>query len=239
MATKTVGEVVTMNNNFPFGMFVAGVVLTIAASVECDDNDCEGDGEALAVALGVINTVLVIVYMAMLFQRCISDTVDLILCITLFVLWAFTAGFLTFEGPFLIPGNGYVAAWLGVLAALGNLVFSSKFADSMKTRAQQQSLPLLAMMGGSVVVIFAAFSNGCCDGQEILAIIAGVVGLIVGIIRLIIGGAQDKIIGGFLVVWWLALGVFLTFSLFREIGNGYLGCWVAIIASCIIASQAK
>lgn len=41
--TKTVATVVSMNNNYPFAMIVAGIVLIVASSIECDGGgDCNG-----------------------------------------------------------------------------------------------------------------------------------------------------------------------------------------------------
>lgn len=184
--------------------------------------------------MGVILTVISGLYLAALYTQSIGENLDLLACFVLFVGWAFTAGYVTFEGPFVIPTNGYVAAWLGAAASVGNLVYSSKFADQMKTRLAQQSLPLMLMIGASIVVIFASVANGCCNGDEIYGIIAGAVGVIVGIIRLVVGESVDKPVAIFLAVWWSAAGIYLTFTEFKEIGNGFIGAWVALISSFVM-----
>lgn len=231
-------EIVALNNNFPFGMLIGGITLATASIVLCQKDDCDGEGEAFAVIAGILLTILSIIYLYVVFYGLISETLDSAISTLLFVFWAGSAGFVTFEAPFLVAGNGFVAAWLGFISALGNLIYNVRMADTMKDKLVSQGLPLGILLIGSVIVAIAGLSNGCCDEAEVAAVVGGLVSVLLVTLRIIIGAKYNRLFGVFLAVWWTVLGLFLTFDEFEEIGNGFIATWLCIIASFMLVSSA-
>lgn len=231
-------EVVALNNNFPFGMLLGGIALLVSSSVECADIDCDGEGEALGVIMSTILIVLQVLYIYLIYHGIISEQTDSLYSIVLFLGWTFTSAFVTFEAPFEIAGNGFVAAWIGFVSALGNLIYNVKWADLMKERVLNQGLPLGILGFSSAVVLIAGLSQGCCDEEDIAAVVAGAVSIVFVTLRVFIGNQFDRLFGLFLVVWWTVIGLYLTFSEFKDIGNGFIGTWLSIGSSYLLISRA-
>eukprot|EP00924_Labyrinthula_sp_SR-Ha-C_P006986 augustus_masked-scaffold_8-processed-gene-6.50-mRNA-1 protein AED:0.17 eAED:0.19 QI:0/-1/0/1/-1/1/1/0/255 len=227
---------ISVGGGFPAAQVLSAIVLVIASAVECSDN--VGDGcnneERFALIAGIILLILNVLYM--IFYWSISDGLNTIACIFFFLFWGVAAGFITFEGPFVEPGNGYFAAWLGFLSASAQLAFNVREFDSMKNRVLDQGVPLVMLVVGSFVVIIASVSNGCCNNEEIIGIIAGVVSLVLTVVRIIVQVVDPYLFAVFMVGWWFVMGLILTFGLFEIVGNGYFGVIVCLVSSIYLAS---
>lgn len=232
-------EVVALNNNFPFGMLAAGIAVTAASAVECADNDCNaGEGEVLGVVAGSLLVFFNLVYIYLIYNGLLGERNDSLYSILLFIGWTVTSAYLTFEAPFNVAGNGFVAAWLGFISSLGNLIYNVRFADNLKEKLVSQGLPLGVLLIGSAIVVIAGLSNGCCDEGEVIAVIAGSISLLFVVLRIFIGPKYNRIFGLFLATWWTILGLLITFDEFKEIGNGFIATWLCIIASYFLISDA-
>ena len=100
-----------VNNSFPAGMLLASLIIIVAASILCiDQNGCRGRGVAFAVAAGCVMFILTLIYMWMVNKEIIGDGLDFVFCIIFFLAWTGIAGFTTFVDPFenLDPANGFL-----------------------------------------------------------------------------------------------------------------------------------
>lgn len=236
-------EVVALNNNFPFGMLLGGIALTAASAVKlADDNDEEvgddGEGENFAVVASVLLTFVALVYIYFVYHGLLSERNDAIISFLLFASWTGTAAYVTFEAPFDIAGNGFIAAWLGFISSFGNLIYNVRFADSLKERLTAQGLPLGLLLINSAIVAIAGLSQGCCDEFEALAVVGGSISFLLVVLRIGIGAKFDRLFGLILSLFWTIIGLILTFTEFEEIGNGFLATWACIISSYLLLAGA-
>lgn len=182
--------------------------------------------------------VLTLLYMCWVSRGEIGENLDMCFCFVFFMAWAGIAGFTTFVNPFqnLDPANGFLAAWLGFLSSLGNLVYNVKLADSMKNQFLNQGLPLCLIIVGSVIVIVAGVLDGNgFDGGNVIAVVAGTVSLVVALVRIFVG-KKAVFLNVFLLGWWVILGIILTFGEFRDISNGYIATWVCLLGSARLSA---
>eukprot|EP00924_Labyrinthula_sp_SR-Ha-C_P015831 snap_masked-scaffold_4-processed-gene-10.10-mRNA-1 protein AED:0.09 eAED:1.00 QI:0/-1/0/1/-1/1/1/0/234 len=223
-------ERVGIGGGFPFIMLLAAVILLTASAIECSKGECIRDEE---IAVGLSATLLVLNILYIIFDNSISATVNVVICVFFVFLWGFTAGYVTFEGPFLNPTNGYFAAWLGAVASVGLLAFYVSEAGTLGRNLSAYGLPILIIVFGSIVVIIAGVANGCCDtGDDKIALIGGSVSLVLALFRILLPGVV--VVDYLLFLWWLIFGAILTFDVFVMASNGFFGAWACLLASAYL-----
>mmetsp|Transcript_15714 Transcript_15714/g.27932 ORF Transcript_15714/g.27932 Transcript_15714/m.27932 type:complete len:300 (-) Transcript_15714:160-1059(-) len=239
-AVSRAQDMVEQHGGMMLLVLVASAVLLLEASVACASETCAGDN-GFAVAAGVVSLIVTAGFLFLQRSSNLSDKLRLGLVVFLFVWWVIIAYITTFEGPFQVPGNGYFAAWLGLVAILK--VLSHDVAKVRETVGKLKHLgfKMGVLMVGSVVVILAGWGkcNGGCGGSASYAIAAGIVSFIIGLVQLL---AANKLSDGarkymmmFLVVWWLIAFVVLTFvNPFRTVGNGYFATAACTGASLLM-----
>ncbi|GBG31445.1 Hypothetical Protein FCC1311_076692 [Hondaea fermentalgiana] len=240
-------EKVFSNGGYPLLVFVASIILTITASTACsDDNDCSGK-HGFAVAAGVISLVVSAAYIALDRVNNLTPKLQLGLVVFFFAWWVFVAGFTTFgnDAPFVVPGNGYFAAWGGLLCSivlLANAV--GRVQESIDRFAKVGHRYAILLVSSAVVLIAGASlctGNGC-NGNSGYAIAVGAISFVVVLTRVLLGAkfpeAGSKPLIMFLIVWWtVALIVLTFFNPFQDVGNGYFATWASLICSVLLLNH--
>lgn len=151
-------------------------------------------------------------------------------------LWNFVgAGVLTFNAPFLVVSNGWVACWAGVLFALMALGVTT---DTLKTKANDMGY-LSALMLASIIQICAIIPELTrSHGSEA---IYSLVVCIMTIILVMAFGKYEELekykFAAFAVfaLLWLVLACLVTFrGPFIQVGNGWFSGWAGCIFSVMI-----
>lgn len=243
---KEVSNLLGIHNYFPvITLLMTGIFLT-ASAIVCSDSEesCKGDGEVLSVALGAINFLLSVLLLFILFKS-VNEILSVSLSILLFLLCSITASYVTFVGPHVLVTNGFLSSWLASLASLGNILSNKQVENKVGERITELGIPVVFEIAASLLVLSATLVaiDSCCDEQELLALTGSVVGILAGILRLALGpgrdGAYNTYFGIFLSIWWASIGTFVTFGIFKDIGNGYLGVLVAFLCSIYLLQQAN
>lgn len=240
-------EKIFNNGGYPLLVLVASVILTISASTTCSDqNYCKGKS-GFAVAAGVISLVVSIVYLALDRVNNLTPKLQLALVIFFFAWWVFVAGFTTFgsDAPFVVPGNGYFAAWGGLLCSLMLLANAVGRVRDTIDRFSKLGHRYAILLVASLVVLFsgvAECSHGCKDYNASYAIAVGCVSFAVVLIRILLSAKLpekgNKVFVMFMIVWWaVALIVLTFFNPFTNVGNGYFGTWAALICSVLLLNH--
>lgn len=241
VAFEKAQSAVFSNGGWPLVVFMSSLVLLIAASSNCSDQKNCSSNNGYAVAAGVISLVISFVFLFLERKETLQPTVRLGMTVFLFVWWVLVAGICTFSGPFSEPGNGYFAAWGGLVASLYMLMNEvGKVRDAIdKFSAVGQKIGILLV--GSLVVMFASIGacRGGCSGNASYGIAVGAISFSFTLARVLleskIGENVLRIFNLFMVVWWLIAFFVLTFfGPFLKVGNGYFGTWACLFASLLL-----
>jgi hypothetical protein len=162
-----------------------------------------------------------------------------------------------------IAGNGYFATWLSVIFSalyMGNSIPQMKdMADKAAGAFDQNGKFCFMVLFASVVELWAA-AKACddtdCDDMTKWGVAAGAGSTLIALVWLLILkfvtslAQHTKFVGLALTVWWCAAVVTLTMpngektcdanakcGLFLQVGNGFLGTWVALVASLLLTAS--
>jgi len=157
--------------------------------------------------------------------------------------WTAGAGVLTFDSPYTLTydsGNGYVAAWLGFIAA--SVMVSQVWGKRIRARPV-----LIGVIIASAVELVSAIVDcnkmADCTDYRAFAVAAGGVGVVLGVIGLFMSprrGTDMRLVSLSLFLWWAVSWVILTFKgPFNSHGNGFFAAWAAaILVSALLVNSA-
>lgn len=103
------------------GVAAAGVVVLCAAGPELQRAAPVGGNAIYALVLGILSVVVAVVFLALNHAGKQSDAkskVEFVLMLMLAIMWIIMACLTTFQGPFVVLGNGYFGSWAGVIATV-------------------------------------------------------------------------------------------------------------------------
>jgi hypothetical protein len=165
--------------------------------------------------------------------------------ISLFQFLWWTAGVivLTFFGSFQFTdfANGYFGSWASfIIAALLLMSVSDHFTTAADRATHSVRKPLLFLIAASAVEMGAAIGpcspRAYCTRYNAFAIALGSISLFISIVLFFIAPKVSltvlRIIGVFLVLWWVVGMAVVTFGgPFVSTGNGYFASLAAVFAS--------
>lgn len=180
--------------------------------------------------------------------------VDILLAVTLVLLWVGGVFVFTFAAPFALPGTGYFASWL-------SLVFSAYYAviiwgrsvtlDTKNMKNYKQDLsPIIAigiLTSAGVITQASAIivTTQTAESGTVFALVLGVFSaLLLGVMLVlpidVLGGAQGVFLMSCTVLVLWILGIFFTtlgppfFILGGVVANGFYSTWVCYLASTLL-----
>lgn len=166
------------------------------------------------------------------------------------VWWIIGAGIMTFDSPYVQTGNGYFAAWAGVISAMvyfhENCNFlASKISSGLAMPLANQ--PLFMLFLASLVEAFASMKICSHDGNDCTEEygFALSIGIITAILCVVLFAWTTmppivvKIITWFLILIWVP-GVYvntvdLNPQVFRTTGNGYFASWACLFLAVLFS----
>lgn len=189
--------------------------------------------------------------LVMLFQKEQDAILPLrVLVSLLLAVWIAGTSVMTVKGPYIHTGNGYFGAWLALTMSwlLAFDVLPVYKAGQVASFCRQGVDLVGALLFASLVVFIQTLWNlsdhwcpvvghGHCSGEVIWILVCSGVSLLVCTLLLRArtdGNVQAKLrfVVLFLMVWWAAGFFVATFdSPYVHTGNGFFGCWVAILAA--------
>ncbi|CAK9102208.1 Uncharacterized protein SCF082_LOCUS47771 [Durusdinium trenchii] len=220
-------------------------VVLVAASSTCSDfSYCKGRF-GYAVAAGVISFLLCGWFLLMERKGVLGDQPRMAVVVFLCIWWVLLACLTTFgelnNAPFIIPGNGYFAAWGGCIVSI--LMLSHEVGKVRDTIEKMQKVGnrIGILLVASLVVLFAGAAD-CdhgCTGLEGYAIAVGCISFMCGLVLVFagpkLGDNAKKFFGMFMIVWWSVAVIILTFvNPFKFVGNGFFGTWAAFISTVLL-----
>eukprot|EP01062_Namystynia_karyoxenos_P014513 TRINITY_DN1521_c0_g1_i1.p1 TRINITY_DN1521_c0_g1~~TRINITY_DN1521_c0_g1_i1.p1 ORF type:complete len:539 (+),score=131.27 TRINITY_DN1521_c0_g1_i1:103-1617(+) len=225
-------------------IFIASAAVLIRSAILCDDTQHCEDYLAWALACAAISVVVCMVMLLLLTFKCANASEALPwVALFLVLLWIAGCGTMTFEEPYVTTGNGYFGAWI---ALIGSWV--------LLAGTQKLPRPWLAVLilASAVVVVQTAVDCGedhrvCKDNGVAWVLICAVISLCICLVVFVLAytSMADNVnefwkwIALFLFLWWCAgTGVATYDKPYTFTGNGYFGCWVAVIAAAILVTQA-
>lgn len=240
-------------------ILIASVFEFIAAARVCDQLKdaglkCESE-EAWAVACGVVSSVVVAILLVIKMRK--PDQVERINKIAapcLFIWWLFGVGACTFYSPFKQTGNGYFASWIGFLASIKLVIVSQPRLRALTAvgqakidEAQAETQWILIVLLGTIIecidALVECFKKDNCKGEYGWAISVGIISAFLCLVFLVFGKRMSpQVVKGFsillLLLWSFGTGVLTFDKPFTTTGNGYFGCWFAMIGSLLFALEA-
>jgi hypothetical protein len=239
------------------GIFFGSVITMIAASRACDtesQGSCENNN-AFAVSVGVISLVFVGFHLVTHFYaKDLHNRLTPAIGAFLAIWWLVGVGSSTFESPFKVVGNGYMAMWLSfslsmyyvtlAVPKVGELFLLAE--DRLGQKIEVKMMAALAPM--NVVVLVAALvecndSGKSCSDEYGWVIVCSCLSLLLALVFLPCHGRLNdlnvtKYLGLFLVVWWaFGAGVATFDKPFLTAGNGWFGCWGSFTVSVLFTAQ--
>lgn len=162
------------------------------------------------------------------------------------MLWVAGVGVLTFTAPYLNTGNGYFGAWAALIMAWLLAVdhiprLQEPFAHL--TAGSAQLIAGLMLASGVVLVQTVVVCSGWCGGDGLWLIVCSAVSLAICLLLALPSVAarvqpQFKFLASFLFSWWVAGAYTGTFHFpYQWTGNGYFGCWAALLLSLLLAQR--
>jgi len=226
---ENLGGVVTI-------LFGCSVLVLVQAAVWCQN--CEGR-EAYAVTVGAVSGLITLVYLLMARYNRLPSNARFVLAVFMFIWWTVGAGMLTFPGgTFQITGNGYFGSWGGWSCSAWLMKTEYGRLQSLVDRFSEQGhvswllLASLLEMGAAIAQCNQIISK--CTDYDAFALATGVVSVVITLCLIFIPALQGqiKVIGMFLVLWWVAGAGINTFKgPFQFTGNGFFSSWACLIAS--------
>jgi hypothetical protein len=167
----------------------------------------------------------------------------------LFIVWIAGTSVLTMKGPYTQTGNGYFGAWLALvmswLLAIDYLPLAKEHLGTLCKRGNEAVQALtLASLTIFVQTLWNLSDGRCprvgrgpCSGEVIWTLACSGVSLVVCVLLHAPDVASKvqphfRFIALFFMVWWSAGFFIATFDApYVLTGNGFFGCWVALLAS--------
>jgi len=237
----------------------AAAAINICSTAPGVTGNCSGL-YGFAVALGVVSALSLAIYLLMFtFARDKLFEKSMMYPAFLFLWWMAGVGATTFTTStafFSFAGTLYFSTWCAFIFS-GFIMhseweqFRSAVANMRQMEASSRSTFYL-LLASLVEAIAAAFvcgtpdatgtGAGVCSGQEVYALIAGIVSLILCLALLRVDsekfGGADKFVGLFLALWWaVAMGYLTIAGPFIIAGNGFFATWAAFFASFFVAQN--
>jgi len=229
-------------------ILVASVVLLIDSSMLLDKCHRCGNESNLnwAIACSCISfTVSIIYVLGLRITRGLVSVYVQFFAIFFLVWWTFGVVIITFDSPYTVAANGYLASWaawclsfyfcIETVGAVGSAyskavgVESKRFAIGVITLAS-----IVEVIAGSVL----CSKDRECKDEVAFSVAAGAISFIVCILHLSLGNVFPFMPASiFLFIWWTVSTGVLTFgdaAPFYFVGNGYLSTWICFIASLYI-----
>jgi len=195
----------------------------------------------------------------------IELTVENIIATFFALWWAIGAGVVTFQGPHLVCGNGYLASWVALLASLYLLnatfhgapqeLLARRTAWAMNAGASVASKRyLLYLCACALVMLFSAFhvvfgqtaaERASLEGDgklgaAIWSLMVSFVTLrdVVVLLAMRSADVSRKITAALLVVLWLLTAIATTIEgPFEAAGNGYFAAWMGLAFAFLLALE--
>lgn len=224
------------NPGFPV-LLACSLNVVVAAARWCAVYSCDGFTQ-WAVACGVISSTISLV--CILIGKCKKGSEEGILLtggLTLVVLWLVGTPCMTFHWPFKMMGNGFVAAWCALFAAVR--VVKERWGWLQRLDSSWNALAIV-FCASCALVLQAGLDcdeRGDCEWPWVRAIMFGAVSMPVTIFAVACKHFPElkkiqRLIVAVLFVWWCAGVVCVTFaSPYVLMGTAYLACWSAFCAS--------
>jgi len=242
-----------------------GSLLVMFKSIDLCVDSCE-DYTAWALACSVISVVVTVTYL-MIKRFCSDCGIEQHLKwfgLALLLWWIGGAGAMTFEAPYTAAGNGYFGAWIALSAAwlmfigswpevrepMENLMGQSAAGEKQSKGAFWFSILLFASAVVMVQTAVDCDDTGNCEKERGWILACSVISLVMCIILLFIRDLVKDIWKWFTLgftIWWVFGTGVATFEAPYAAGmaggggvagNGYFGCWAALIASVILMMNA-
>ena len=156
---------------------------------------------------------------------------------------------MTFFGDFTSTAlaAGYYGTWGAFIVSLLSLIhISPGFETGVDKTLTSVRKPLFLLIISSLVVMGAAIGpcspRSACSGYNVYAIIVSVISLFFAIILFFIPHKVERRafrwVAYLYVVWWIFGAAVLTLgNPFKSSGNGFFGCYAALLASAWLASM--
>jgi hypothetical protein len=162
--------------------------------------------------------------------------------------WIIGAGILTFDSPYTGTGNGYFAAWAGVISAMVYFHENCNFLASKISTGLAMPLanqPLFMLFLASLVEAFAAMKlcdDNDCTKEYGFALSVGIITAILCVVLFAwttMPPIVVKIITWLLIILWVP-GVYvntvdLNPQVFRTTGNGYFSSWACLFLAVLFS----
>jgi hypothetical protein len=168
----------------------------------------------------------------------------------LVIMWIVGTAFMTVKAPYTITGNGYFGAWVALIFSWLLAVEHYPSLRSPLDGLVENGGVLVATLTLASLVVFCQTlwlcidRNGFDSGEVVwLFVCSGVSTLILLLLFIPAVSSNLKnsfnLVAIFLFVWW-TIGWFIgTFDApYFSTGNGFFGCWVALISSFLLADTA-
>jgi len=167
----------------------------------------------------------------------------------LVAMWLVGTACMTLKAPYTFTGNGYFGAWLALIFSWLLAVdhFPSLRAPLDHLVANGGTLVAMLTLASMVVfcqTLWIVIDHGFDHGEVVWLFVCSGLSLFVLLllhVRSVSESVRDSfnLIAIFLFLWW-CVGWFIgTFNApYRITGNGFFGCWVALISSFLLADSA-
>jgi hypothetical protein len=132
------------------------------------------------------------------------------------------------------------------VAVLSLVHVSSSFETGLDKTLESVRKPLFFLILASLVVMGASIGpcspREACSGYNAYAVVASVISLVIAIVLFFIPSRVERRamrwVAYFLVIWWIFAASCLTLGApFKQAGNGFFGCYCALLASAWLASM--
>jgi len=226
-----------------------GVAVLVQTLQHYHQNDFYVTWALVTSALGVALSGLA--FLVLLFQKeqeasaCLRPII-----ILLVIVWIGGTSVMTLKGPYHdTTGNGYFGAWLALgmswLLAFDALPITIGRLDTLCRRGGEAVGALtLASLTVLVQTLWNHVGGGSLSGEILWILVCSGVSLLICVLLHASGlstGVQAKFcyVALFLMIWWTAGFFVATFdSPYTHTGNGFFGCWVALLASMALFDSA-
>jgi hypothetical protein len=202
-------------------------------------------------ALGVSasSTILCVVLLVFLFCDKIPQDIMKFSTLLLTIIWIGGTSLMTMKAPYAVTGNGYFGAWIALLMAWLLAVDYFPALKGPMDSLVHQGGTIVALLTIASLTVFAQTVWNClandhwCHGEAVwIMICSGVSLAITALLHVpsVSGKIREnfKFVALFLVIWWMVGFFVATFdSPYVFTGNGFFGCWVAVIASAALVDN--
>jgi hypothetical protein len=229
------------------------LIVMIASAQVCDNDMPNGSCHSTRgyqVAAGLISLFIAFIFGILEFGGCLTHIPTQVgVSAFLFLWWVAAVIVLTFFGDFTTTdlAAGYFATWGAFIVAILSLVHvSSSFETGLDKTLESVRKPLFFLIIASLVVMGASIGpcspRSACSGYSAYAVVASVISLVIAIVLFFIPSRVERRamrwVAYFLVIWWIFAAACLTLGApFKQAGNGFFGCYGALLSSAWLASM--